>query len=99
MDVVTETIDRDELRIAQTPQGFTRATLAEAHRAAQEEEAELAAHGFRDPSVVALVPLYTDDAEMAEEIADVVVVPGDPLAFKITRPEDLAYAEWLLSRR
>jgi 2-C-methyl-D-erythritol 4-phosphate cytidylyltransferase len=36
---------------------------------------------------------------MAEEIDDVVVVPGDPLAFKITRPEDLAYAEWLLSRQ
>jgi 2-C-methyl-D-erythritol 4-phosphate cytidylyltransferase len=99
VDEVTETIDRDELRIAQTPQGFTRAILAQAHRAAQEEEAELVADGFRDPSVAPLVPLYTDDAEMAEEVATVVVVPGDPLAFKITRAEDLAYAEWLLAGR
>jgi 2-C-methyl-D-erythritol 4-phosphate cytidylyltransferase len=99
VDWVTETIDRDELRIAQTPQGFERATLAEAHRAAHDEEAALAADGFRDPSIAALVPLYTDDAEMAEEVATVVVVPGDPLAFKITRAEDLDYAEWLLAGR
>jgi hypothetical protein len=73
--------------------------LAEAHRAAHDEEAAFAADGFRDPSIAALVPLYTDDAEMAEEVAGVVVVPGDPLAFKITRAEDLAYAEWLLAGR
>jgi 2-C-methyl-D-erythritol 4-phosphate cytidylyltransferase len=98
VDRVTETIDRDELRIAQTPQGFTRATLTEAHRAAAEEEAELAAHGLGGASLAELVPRYTDDAEMAEEVATVVVVPGDPLAFKITLAEDLAYAEWLLAR-
>jgi 2-C-methyl-D-erythritol 4-phosphate cytidylyltransferase len=34
-----------------------------------------------------------------EPLATVVVVPGDPLAFKITRAEDLAYAEWLLAGR
>jgi 2-C-methyl-D-erythritol 4-phosphate cytidylyltransferase len=97
LDEVTETVDRDELRVAQTPQGFQRAILAEAHRVAAAEEAQLAATGFGGPSIAALVPVYTDDAEMAEEVATVVVVPGDPLAFKITRAEDLAYAEWLLA--
>jgi 2-C-methyl-D-erythritol 4-phosphate cytidylyltransferase len=79
--VVRRTVDRDTLRIAQTPQGFVRATLSTAHAAAG-----LSPH------------LSTDDAEMAERVTEVVVVPGDPLAFKITGPQDLAYAEWLLSR-
>jgi 2-C-methyl-D-erythritol 4-phosphate cytidylyltransferase len=96
VDLVMETVSRDELRISQTPQGFHRAILAEAHTAAAAEEAELADHGLGGASLAELVPLYTDDAEMAEEIADVVVVPGDPLAFKITGPQDLAYAEWVL---
>lgn len=75
---VRETVDRTRLRIAQTPQGFDRATLDAAHAAAA-------------------APLYTDDAEMAELVTEVTVVPGDPLAFKITGPQDLAYAAWLLS--
>jgi 2-C-methyl-D-erythritol 4-phosphate cytidylyltransferase len=103
VDRVTETIDRDELRIAQTPQGFERATLVAAHAAARSETATvltpLVEQFGAAGSAAALAPLYTDDAEMAEEVADVVVVPGDPLAFKITRAEDLAYAEWLLAGR
>jgi 2-C-methyl-D-erythritol 4-phosphate cytidylyltransferase len=98
-DRVVETIDRDELRIAQTPQGFDRATLTAAHMAAREEAEDLTTDDeLGTDASDALVPIYTDDAEMAEEVTDVVVVPGDPLAYKITSPQDLAYAEWLLSR-
>jgi 2-C-methyl-D-erythritol 4-phosphate cytidylyltransferase len=77
---VADTVDRGALRIAQTPQGFDRGTLAAAHAAARAE-----------PSA-----RFTDDAEMAELVSPVVVVPGDPLAFKITTSPDLAYAEWVL---
>lgn len=42
----------------------------------------------------------TDDAALVEAAGhDVVVVPGDPLAFKITTPEDLERAERLLGER
>jgi 2-C-methyl-D-erythritol 4-phosphate cytidylyltransferase len=96
VDRVVETVSRDELRISQTPQGFHRATLAKAHEDARAGHAGLDAMVGADVSRAARAPRYTDDAEMAEAIADVVVVPGDPLAFKITGPEDLVYAEWVL---
>lgn len=100
--VVVETVDRDELRVAQTPQGFDRSTLAAAHAAARAQTAQALAPVIERlggaSSAAALAPLYTDDAEMAELVTDVVVVPGDPLAFKITTVQDLAYAEWLLAR-
>lgn len=42
----------------------------------------------------------TDDAAMVEATgAPVFVVAGDPLAFKVTTADDLAYAEWLIARR
>jgi 2-C-methyl-D-erythritol 4-phosphate cytidylyltransferase len=41
----------------------------------------------------------TDDAALVERCGDhVVVVDGDPLAFKVTTPEDLERAERLLAR-
>lgn len=99
---VHETVDRDQLRIAQTPQGFERALLEAAHAAARAETARVLAPVMERlgaaGSAAAVAPLYTDDAEMAELVTDVVVVPGDPLAFKITTAHDLAYAEWLLAR-
>lgn len=100
--VVHETVDRDQLRIAQTPQGFDLATLAAAHAAARAQTAQVLAPLIElaggASAAAALAPLYTDDAEMAELVTDVVVVPGDPLAFKITTAQDLTYAEWLLAR-
>jgi 2-C-methyl-D-erythritol 4-phosphate cytidylyltransferase len=99
---VAETVDRNELRIAQTPQGFDRSTLVSAHTAAREQSAQvltpLVERFGAAGAAAALAPLYTDDAEMAELVTDVVIVPGDPLAFKITSAQDLAYAEWVLSR-
>jgi 2-C-methyl-D-erythritol 4-phosphate cytidylyltransferase len=41
----------------------------------------------------------TDDAALVERLGEpVTVVPGDPMAFKITTPDDLALAEFWLAR-
>jgi 2-C-methyl-D-erythritol 4-phosphate cytidylyltransferase len=41
----------------------------------------------------------TDDAALVERLGEpVLVVPGDPLALKITTPDDLARAELMLAR-
>jgi 2-C-methyl-D-erythritol 4-phosphate cytidylyltransferase len=79
---VVETLDRTELAAAQTPQGFRYELLARAY-----EEA------FRDR--VAL----TDEAMAVERLGTAVVaVAGSPRNRKITTPDDLAWAEGLLSR-
>lgn len=83
--VVTGLVDRTGLAAVQTPQGFDRATLRAAHARAGEQRA---AGG----PVVA-----TDDAGLAEDLGvGVVTVPGDPRAFKVTTPLDLAMAEALV---
>ena len=70
LELVARTVDREELRAVQTPQGFTREALLRAHA---------------DDSGLA-----TDDAGLAERCGiPVHVVPGDPLAMKITTPWDL----------
>lgn len=80
---VVRTVDRDTLRLVQTPQGFKRAVLLAAHAAA-ESAGDLA----------------TDDAGLVERNGgSVVVVPGSPEAFKVTRSLDLVVAEALLARR
>jgi len=77
-DVLLATISRDELRIAQTPQGFTKAALVNAYATATED--------------------FTDDASLLQSTGEVIrSVPGDTLAFKITVPADLEYAELLLA--
>jgi 2-C-methyl-D-erythritol 4-phosphate cytidylyltransferase len=60
--------------------------------------------GFRRATLVAAhagaADEHTDDAGMVEKLGvPVHVVPGDELAFKITRPVDLAVAEALLAAR
>ncbi|MGL5859561.1 MAG: 2-C-methyl-D-erythritol 4-phosphate cytidylyltransferase [Angustibacter sp.] len=87
--VVAGTVDRAELRAVQTPQGFTRAVLQQAHEAAAGRGSDLlindAAH-------------RTDDAGLVEAIGGSVrVLPGHPDALKITTPADLRYAQWLLA--
>lgn len=75
---VVRTADRDTLRIVQTPQGFRRDVLLEAHRL----------HGS----------LATDDAGLVERLGlRVGTVPGDPMALKVTTPEDLDYADRLVA--
>lgn len=80
---VVRTVDRDSLRLVQTPQGFKRSVLLAAHAAAE-----------------AAGDLATDDAGLVERNGgSVVVVPGSPEAFKVTRSLDLVVAEALLTRR
>lgn len=82
---VVATPARASLRAVQTPQGFLRETLQHAH------ERGGAAH----PGRFAM----TDDAALVEEVGGtVVVVDGDPRAFKVTTAEDLDLAEWWLRR-
>lgn len=77
LDVVLGTVDRDELRVAQTPQGFTKDSLVGAYTNATED--------------------FTDDASLLQSTGAVIrSVPGDAMAFKITVPADLEYAELLL---
>jgi 2-C-methyl-D-erythritol 4-phosphate cytidylyltransferase/2-C-methyl-D-erythritol 2,4-cyclodiphosphate synthase len=77
---VVRTLDRSSLRRAQTPQGFQAALLRQAYAGA------VARDGASE----------LDDAGLAELAgARVTAVEGDPLAFKITTPEDLVLAEAL----
>ncbi len=86
-DAVLSTPDRDSLRQVQTPQGFHRSVLESAYRALTS-----GAQGTAGPA--------TDDAGLVERLGGrVVVVEGDPLAFKVTGPLDLLLAEALLRGR
>ncbi|MBH1936122.1 2-C-methyl-D-erythritol 4-phosphate cytidylyltransferase [Streptomyces sp. AV19] len=81
---VVATPERALLRAVQTPQGFERRTLDEAHRRFEGAPGEGA----------------TDDAGMVERLGvPVVVVPGHEEAFKVTRPLDLVLAEAVIARR
>lgn len=75
---VVETVNRDGLYTAQTPQGFIRNDILAAHLKAAETG---------DNS-------FTDDAAVAEWAGMVVqLVPGDRNNFKITTAEDLSAAQ------
>lgn len=80
---VVETPPRSECWAAQTPQAFHAALIREAI-------AKAVAEGFTG----------TDDAQLVERLGvPVHVVPGDARNIKITRPEDLAFAERLLDEQ
>ena len=75
---VERTLDRNTLRLIQTPQAFAFAPLLEAH-------ARAAAEGRQD---------FTDDAGLAEWAGlRVTVFEGESGNVKITNPEDFARAE------
>jgi 2-C-methyl-D-erythritol 4-phosphate cytidylyltransferase len=79
-DRVVTTVDRADLRAVQTPQGFRRDLLDQAHTG--------------DTAAA------TDDAALVERLGrTVLTVPGDPEAFKVTRPFDLLVAEAVLRGR
>ncbi|WP_425436510.1 2-C-methyl-D-erythritol 4-phosphate cytidylyltransferase [Paenibacillus herberti] len=81
--VITATPDRRSLWAIQTPQAFRRVRLLEAHEQALRD-------GF----------LGTDDAMAVERLGDSVsVAEGEYTNIKITTPEDLPYAEFLLEQR
>jgi 2-C-methyl-D-erythritol 4-phosphate cytidylyltransferase len=81
--VIVATPDRRSLWAIQTPQAFRRSLLLEAHERA-------AAEGF----------VGTDDAMAVERLGvPVTVAEGDYTNIKITTPEDLPWAEFLLASR
>jgi 2-C-methyl-D-erythritol 4-phosphate cytidylyltransferase len=82
--VVVETVAREQLRVAQTPQGFARGVIEQAHAV---------------PSMVTstVTSTVTDDASMVEALGvEVVTVPGSADAFKVTTNLDLLVAEVVL---
>ena len=80
---VVRTVDRTRLRAVQTPQGFRRDVLTQAHEAALVDGVETT----DDAGLVELIGV------------EVVVVPGAEDAFKVTRPLDLVLAEAVLAGR
>ena len=78
IDHVTDTLDRERLRLVQTPQGFDFRSLLEAHlRAANENRND-----------------FTDDAALAEWAGmKVTVFAGETSNIKITHPEDFERAD------
>ncbi|GFN33393.1 2-C-methyl-D-erythritol 4-phosphate cytidylyltransferase [Paenibacillus xylaniclasticus] len=81
--VIVATPDRRSLWAIQTPQAFRRAVLTKAHEAAEAESF-----------------LGTDDAMVVERMGiPVVVSEGEYTNIKITTPEDLPYAHFLLEMR
>ncbi|MFL5799376.1 MAG: 2-C-methyl-D-erythritol 4-phosphate cytidylyltransferase [Actinomycetota bacterium] len=80
---VIETLPRDELVLAQTPQAFLRATLADAH----------------DRAAVAGLEFTDDAALVEWAGFRVRTVPGDPENVKVTTAADLARAEAILAAR
>ncbi|MBF0234696.1 MAG: 2-C-methyl-D-erythritol 4-phosphate cytidylyltransferase [Desulfamplus sp.] len=75
------TVNRQELYQAQTPQAFDLKLILEAHQNALK-------NGF----------LGTDDASLVEKInKKVSMVPGSKKNIKITTPEDIAFARYIIS--
>jgi 2-C-methyl-D-erythritol 4-phosphate cytidylyltransferase / 2-C-methyl-D-erythritol 2,4-cyclodiphosphate synthase len=75
-----ETVDRSDLATAQTPQGFLYAVLRRAYDRAFAEGVEV-----------------TDEAVAVERLGEPVeAVPGSARNRKVTGPDDLSWAEWML---
>ncbi|QSJ16047.1 2-C-methyl-D-erythritol 4-phosphate cytidylyltransferase [Nostoc sp. UHCC 0702] len=81
--IIQSTPDRQRLWAAQTPQGFDVKLLKQCH-----------AEGVRQGWEV------TDDAALFEMCGiEVQIVPGEETNLKVTTPQDLAIAEFILSSR
>lgn len=84
-ELAGEDVPRNRLRIVQTPQGFRFNTIFALHQQWSGGEN---------------LPEATDDAQMASAAGyRQVFVPGHPNALKITVPEDLDFAGYLLTKR
>ncbi|WP_078551145.1 2-C-methyl-D-erythritol 4-phosphate cytidylyltransferase [Bacillus alkalicellulosilyticus] len=81
--LIEETVERSSLWAIQTPQAFRLSVIKDAHAKAKVE-------GF----------LGTDDASLVERYGQAVaIVKGDYLNMKLTTPEDLLFAEAILSKK
>ncbi|MCR5250632.1 MAG: 2-C-methyl-D-erythritol 4-phosphate cytidylyltransferase [Lachnospiraceae bacterium] len=87
---VLDTPKRTAVWQMQTPQVFEAALIREAYLRLEKQEAELLARGVE----------ITDDAMIVELCTDarVHLVMGAYDNIKITTPEDLGYAEWILEK-
>jgi len=80
---IVDTPNRDHLWAAQTPQGFQLESLRNAHLQAVEQGWEV-----------------TDDAALFEKVGLAVqIVMGEETNLKVTTPQDLAIAEFILKQR
>lgn len=88
---ITTTVDRSNLRAAQTPQGFRYSALFSAN-----EMYYASVHADAEAGTRSFVP--TDDASLLEwQGVPVACVDGDELAFKITTRKDLLLAQAFLA--
>jgi 2-C-methyl-D-erythritol 4-phosphate cytidylyltransferase len=77
-----QTLPREEIWLAQTPQSFQFALLMKAYHKANQEEIT-----------------GTDDAFLVEQLGHpITLIEGNYTNIKITTPEDLAFAETLLTK-
>ncbi|OKL48639.1 2-C-methyl-D-erythritol 4-phosphate cytidylyltransferase [Boudabousia marimammalium] len=84
---VAGTVDRNQLRIVQTPQGFVLDQILQLHEQAQSQ-------GDSESTAA------TDDAGLAETAGQPVeIVDGASEGFKITTPTDLKYAQFLVNTK
>jgi 2-C-methyl-D-erythritol 4-phosphate cytidylyltransferase len=81
-DRIARTVPREQLRRAQTPQGFPRRVLEDAHARARQDRV----HGTDDAALVERLG------------GTVRIVAGDPGNLKVTTAEDLALADYLAVR-
>ena len=82
-NIIQSTPDRRQLWAAQTPQGFDVKLLKQCHAEAISKAWEV-----------------TDDAALFEKCGlEVLIVPGEETNLKITTPQDLAIAEFILKSR
>jgi len=81
--LVVETLPRDELRLAQTPQAFSAAVLRSVHR-----HPGTSRHEATDDAMMVEAAGFK-----------VVAVRGEPGNFKITTEDDLLRARWFLGER
>ena len=77
----TEVVDRSKLFAVQTPQGFRTELILDASKQALEKNW-----------------VVTDDASLVENSGhEVITVEGEPQNLKITTPDDLKQANWILN--
>jgi 2-C-methyl-D-erythritol 4-phosphate cytidylyltransferase len=81
-NIILDTLQRERIRLAQTPQTFSISLIKKAHQLAAKSNFT----ATDDASI----------AEFAGE--RVMVIPGDPENIKITRPHDLLFAREILGR-
>lgn len=85
-EVISDIPDRSQLRSCQTPQGFRLSILAQAHALASQDAT------FVPTEDCGVILRYLPEVPIG-------IVAGSEQNLKITRPQDMYLAEWLLNQR